>query len=172
MSLMSESEMHEFRPELISRRGEWTAWGVALVAGLGVWILNSSGFVPSWAWIFLVFLVFSGVSISLGNWLDRNTLIRLEADGISFENGLRRVRMRWFEVQKVAVLPSRWGKSVQVVGEKSHFNFKTLGEVQFQGEVRGRTGFADGQKILDILLREAGLELIEESNNAYYYARG
>ena len=80
--------------------------------------------------------------------------------------------MRWFEIQKVAVLPSRWGKSVQVIGENSHFNYKTLGEVQFQGEVRGRTGFADGQTILNTLLREAGLELIEESNDAYYYARG
>jgi len=172
MSFVSESEMHEFRPELISRRGEWTAWGLASVAVLSVWILSRSGYVPSWACIFLVFLVFSGISISLGNWLDRNTVIRLGMDGISFENGLRRVWMQWFEVQKVAVMPSRWGKSVQVVGEKSHFNFKTLGEVQFQGEVRGRTGFADGQKILDILLRETGLELIEESNNAYYYARG
>jgi hypothetical protein len=47
-----------------------------------------------------------------------------------------------------------------------------LGEVQFEGEVRGRTGFADGQAILDVILRETGLVLVEESDNAYYYARG
>jgi len=168
---MSESETREFRPELLSRRGERTAWALALAAGLGMWFLNRSGHIPTWAWIFWVFLLFSGVSITLGNWLDRKTIIWLETDGVRFENGLRRVRLSWEEVQKVAVLPARWGKSVQVIGEKSHFGFKTLGEVQFQGELRGRTGFPGGQVILDVILRETGLELVEESNNAYYYAR-
>lgn len=169
---MSESETREFRPELLPRRGEWTAWALALAASAGMLLLNRSGYIPAWAWIFWIFLLFSSVSISLGNWIDRNTIIRLEADGICFENGLRRVRLSWDEVQKVAVLPARWGRAVQVIGEKSHFGFKTLGEVQFQGEVRGRTGFSDGQRILDVILRATGLVLVEESNNAYYYTRG
>jgi hypothetical protein len=169
---MPESKSREFRPELLSRRGEWTAWALVLTASLGMWFLNQSGYIPAWAWIFWAFLLFSALSISLGNWLDRNTVIRLETDGVRFENGLRRVRLSWPEVQKVAVLPARWGKAVQVIGEKSHFSFKTLGEVQFQGEVRGRTGFPEGQTILDVILRETGLVLVEESNNAYYYARG
>jgi hypothetical protein len=168
---MSESGTREFHPELLSRRGEWTAWALALLASIGMWFLNRSGYTPSWAWIFWAFLLFSGLSISLGNWIDRNTAIWLESDGIRFENGLRRVRLGWHEVQKVAVLPARLGKTVRVVGEKSHFEFKTLGEVQFQGQVRGRTGFPEGQAILDVILREAGLVLVEESNNAYYYAR-
>ena len=169
---MSDRETHEFRPVLLSRRGEWTAWALALAASLGLWFLNRSGYIPLWAWFFWAFLLFSSVSISLGNWLDRKSVVWLEPDGVRFENGLRRVRLRWPEVQKVAVLPSRWGKSIQVIGEKSHFSFKTLGEVQFQGEVRGRTGFPDGQKILDVILCETGLTLVEETNNAYYYARG
>lgn len=169
---MPESDTREFRPELLPRRGEWTAWALALVASAGMWFLNWSGYIPAWAWIFWAFLLFSGFSISFGNWLDKNTFIWLEADGIRFENGLRRVRLSWPEIQKVAVLPARWGKSVQVIGEKSHFEFKTIGEVQFQGEVRGRTGFPDGKAILDAILRETGLVLVEESSNAYYYARG
>ena len=169
---MSESETREFRPELISRRGEWTAWALALAASLGMWLLNRSGYIPLWAWIFWVFLLFSGVSISLGNWLDRSTVIRLESDGIHFENRLRHVWLRWSEVERVAVLPSRWGNSVQIIGEKSHFEFKTLGKVQFKGEERGRTGFEQGQLILDTVLQKASLVLVEESNNAYYYARG
>lgn len=168
---MLEPESREFRPELLSRRGEWTAWALILAASLGMWFLNQSGYIPFWTWIFWAFLLFSAASISLGNWLDRKTVIRLESDGIRFENGLRRVRLHWPEVQKVAVLPTRWGKTIQVVGENSHFGFKTLGEVQFRGEVRGRTGFPEGQAILDIILRKAGLVLVEESNNAYYYAR-
>jgi hypothetical protein len=169
---MSEGETREFRPELLSRRGEWTAWALVLAASVGMWFLYQSGYIPVWAWIFWAFLLFSGVSISLGNWLDRSTVIGLDADGVRFENGLRRVRLGWYEVQKVAVLPARWGKSVQVIGEKSHFSFKTLGKVHFKGEVRGQTGFAEGQTILDIILQETSLELVEELNNAYYYARG
>ena len=163
--------MGEFRPELLSRRGEWTAWSLVLAASAGMWFLNRNGYVPTWAWFFWVFLLFSGVSISLGNWLDRSTIIRLADNGISFEHRLRHVRLGWHEVQKVAVLPTRWGKSVQVIGENSHFSFKTLGKVKFQGEVRGQTGFAEGQMILDVILRKSDLVLIEEVNNAYYYAR-
>jgi len=169
---MFESESREFRPAFLSRRGEWTAWALVAAASVGIWFLGRNGYISLWTWFFWGFLFFSAGSISLGNWLDRRTVIRLEADGIRFENGLRRVRLRWPEVQKVAVLPARWGKAVQVIGEKSHFGFKTLGEVKFQGEVRGRTGFPEGLAILDIILRNAGLVLVEESNNAYYYARG
>lgn len=168
---MSESEMREFRPELLSRRGEWTAWVLVLAASVGMWFLNRNGYIPTWAWFFWAFLLFSGVSISLGNWLDRSTAIRLDENGINFEHRLRHVQLGWHEVQKVAVLPTRWGKSVQVIGEKSHFSFKTLGKVKFQGEVRGQMGFAEGQTILDVILSKAKLDLVEESNNAYYYAR-
>ena len=139
-------EVREFRPELLSRRGEWTAWILTLAASVGMWLLSRNGYIPAWAWIFFTFLLFSGLSISLGNWLDRCTVIRLEAGGIQFENGLRHVRLGWREVQKLAVLPTRWGKSVQVIGVESHFGFKMLGEVQFRGEVRGRTGFPDGRE--------------------------
>jgi len=169
---MSVSETREFRPELMPRRGEMNAWLLAVAATVGLLVLNQTlDVVPGWTWVFCGFLAFSALSISFGNWMDRQTRVRLETDGISFENGLRRVRLGWREVQNVAVVPARWGKSVQVIGEKSHFGFKTLGEVQFQGEVRGRTGFSEGQAILEVILRETGLVLVEESNNAYYYAR-
>lgn len=143
-----------------------------VAVSVGMWLLSRNGFIPTWTWFFWAFMLFSTVSISLGNWLDRHTAILVDPDGIRYENGLRRVWLRWPEVQKVAVLPARWGKAVQVIGGKSHFGFKTLGEVKFQGEVSGRIGFPAGQAILEIILREAGLVLVEESNNAYYYARG
>ena len=60
---------------------------------------------------------------------------------------------------------------MQVIGEKSHFGFKTLGEVQFQGKVRGRTGFAAGDEILNTILKEANLQLVEKKEKEYYYAR-
>ncbi len=169
---MPENGTQEFHPELASRRGEINAWAFALLTAFGVFILQTNQKVPIWAWIFLVFLIFSAVSISLGNFIDRKSTIVMKENGVHFENGLRSVQLDWPEIHKVAVLPSRWGKNVQVIGEKSHFGFKTLGEVQFQGEVRGRTGFAAGEKLLDTILKKANLQLVEQKDKEYYYARG
>ena len=170
---MFESEAREYRPELIPRRGEANAWLFAVAALIGLFLLSQTvDSVPGWVWVSCGFLAFSALTISFGNWMDRNTRITLETGGIRFENGLRRVQFHWQEIQKVAVLPAQLGKSVRVVGEASHFGFKTLGEVQFRGKVRGRTGFAEGEAILDVILQNTGLVLTEESNNAYYYARG
>lgn len=169
---MSVNGGRQFRPELLPRRGEWTAWLLTLAASVGMLVLHQTSYIPVWAWIFWVFLLFSGLSISLGNWMDRHTFIRIDGDGIHYENGLRRVQLRWHDIQTVAILPARFGKAVQVFGEKAHFEFKTLGEVQYRGQVRGRTGFAQGQSITDVILRETGLQLVEEDNNAYYYGHG
>ena len=159
MASMSEEGARVYHPELVPRRGEINAWALTALAALGVFILQIKQSVPSWTWIFLGFLVFSALSISLGNWIDRRATIVMKEKGIHFENGLRSVQLGWPEIQKVAVLPSRWGKNVRVIGEKTHFGFKTLGEVQFQGKVRGRTGFAAGEEILNTILREANLHL-------------
>lgn len=169
---MSEDTQGEFRPELLPRRGELNAWLLALAATVGMIALHFTWrIIPSWAWIFSGFLFFSALSISFGNWMDRKTRIQVEEDGIRFESGIRHVRLSWSDVQKVAVLPSRWGKTVQVIGNTVHFAFKTLGEVQFQGEIRGRTGFAEGQKILNVILKKTDLKLVEQTNDSYYYAR-
>jgi len=169
---MPENNIQKYQPELLPRRGEWIAWLLTLASGVGIWLWGRNENIPGWMGMFSGFLAFSAVSISLGNWLDRNTTIWLEQGGIRFENGLRRVQLNWREIREVAVLPTRWGKSVHVIGEKSHFGFKTLGEMRFRGEVRSRTGFTQGQEILDVILCQTGLTLVEESNNAYYYARG
>jgi hypothetical protein len=72
---MLESKIRKFQPELVSRRGEWTALALSLAASLGLWLLSRSGYIPLWTWIFWAFLVFSAVSIFLGNWLYRWTAI-------------------------------------------------------------------------------------------------
>jgi hypothetical protein len=161
----------EFRPELLPRRGELMAWlaGIGMVVGL--FLATSRWGSPSFIfWAFGVFLLFSAISISLGNWVDRRSVIRLEADGIAFENGLRSVRLNWLEVQNVAVVPTRLGKRVQVQGAQSHFTFKTMSEAALGGQ-QLRTGFADGQEILETILKECGLQLKAEKDGMVYYAR-
>jgi hypothetical protein len=168
----SNLNQSEFHPELISRRGELIAWVTSLMA-LSAWgILLLVGYSVHPALKFLaIFLLLSALSISLGNWMDRHTLLRMEADGVWFENGLRHTHLRWDEIQQVQVFPSNWGKKVHVLGDQAHFDFRTLGEVTIQGDVKGRMGFADGEAILKKILRETGLKQIERSGNGEYYAR-
>lgn len=121
-------------------------------------------------WLFGGLLLFSAASISLGNWMDRRSFIRLDADGIAFQNGIRSVRLTWPEVQNVAVIPTRLGKRVQVQSAESHFTFKTMGESTF-GTQQFRTGFPDGQEILETVLKNCGLQVKAEKDGMVYYAR-
>lgn len=162
----------EFFPELLSRRGELNAWIFTFVISLSMGIMAwKLGKIPRVAWLFGAFLLFAALSISFGNWMDRRTTIKVGDGGIAFENGIRKVAFRWHEVARVNVIPARWGKTVQVIGEDAHFEFRTLGEVQYQGEVRGRMGFADGEALLQEILQKTGLTLTKEEEGRYYYAR-
>lgn len=166
-------ELHgEFRPVLLSRRGEMIGWGLALLLA-AVWLfLNLTGREAPAALAFLTaFLFASAASISLGNWMDRRTVIRLEGDGVTFDNGLRHTRMQWQDIRQVQVLPSNWGRKVRVIGSQAYFAFRTLGEVKIQGETKGRMGFVEGEKILRQILKRAGLSKVEQQGAVYYYVR-
>ncbi len=164
-------ENHSYQPELLPRQGEINAWGLALLASLGMTALYLRGQIPSWAWFFIAFLYFSAASISLGNWVDRHTRLTLSAQGLFFENGLRKVSLAWTEIQQVRVLPARWGKTVQLIAPSGHCEFSTLGEVEFRGELRGRTGFSAGETILQQILAASGLNRREIQGEALLYSR-
>ena len=153
------STAREFHPELLPRRSEWLAWlaGIGLMVGL---LLASRqwGSLPISYWIFAGLIVFFALSISLGNWMDRRSVIRIGSEGIAYGNGLRSVRLTWPEILNVVVIPTRLGNRVHVQGAQSHFTFKTMGESMLGGQEM-RTGFADGQEILEIILRECGMRV-------------
>lgn len=172
MDIEAVADVQEFRPEQLPRRGEWVAWTLTAVA-FAAWLILALLDRP----VFLGFMLLawvlglSALAISLGNWMDRRTLIRLEPQGIHFENGLRNTSLLWDEVQTVEVYPSNIGDKVRVLGEKSHFTFRTLGEVHMQGELKGRMGFARGAQILEQILKKARLKETRRGGEGYYYSR-
>lgn len=167
----------EFRPELVSRRSELIAWGTAILVN-GAWLLllifNQS--LSFWLPILGIPLLLIAIGMSLGNWIDRKTKLKLEVEGVYFSNGLRHVSLNWDEIKEVRVLPAQWGEKVQVFGEESYFAFHTLGEVKSNGRVLGRTGFIEGEQILEHILDKSGLsesKQIElgDQQEGYYYSR-
>jgi hypothetical protein len=165
------SENKTYKPELLSRQAEITAWALSAAAGLGLYLLSLRAIPPYWAWFLFAILVFSAASISFGNWMDSKTFIRIEADGVLYENGLRRARLNWDAILEVRVAPARWGTSVQVIGVGAHFAFSTLGEMKFQGQSRGRTGFVDGNEILDAIISSAALTQTSRNGQFLTYSR-
>lgn len=164
--------MKEYHPELLSRKGEVTAWLSTALVFAGWLILSFSGKPVTRAIPFLaIVLMICALGISLGNWMDRHTKMQIDQNGIHFENGIRNTRITWQEIQQVQVFPSNWGKKVRLIGPSSHFDFRTLGEVKVQGELKGKMGFTEGEIILKYILERANLTLVNQSGNSYYYAR-
>ena len=170
-------EKREFHPELVSRRSEAIAWGSAIVVN-GAWLLlilfNQS--MSFWLPILGIPLLLIAIGISLGNWMDRKTVLNLDVNGVYFSNGLRHADLSWNEIKEVRVLPAQWGEKVQVFGEKVYFAFHTLGEVTSNGKVLGRTGFLDGDLILAQILAKSGLSEskqvdLGDQQEGYYYSR-
>jgi hypothetical protein len=136
------------RPELLPRQGERNAWLFALLASLALGLLHLQGVVPVFSWIFVIFLLVSALSISLGNWMDRRTVLRLADDGVAFENGLRRVSLTWSQISEVRIRPTRWGEQIQVIGEQSHFSFNTLGSCNSKARIAPKLALLRDRKSL------------------------
>jgi hypothetical protein len=170
-------EPREYRPTRLSRRSELIAWGLVLVVG-AAWLVLASQNQPAGALLPLLeaFLLFTAASISLGNWMDRRTVLRIDDTGVSYTNGLRRVKFAWPDINQVRVLPGGWGKRVQVLGESgpgnpAYFGFRTSGVVQVQGVEKGRMGFEAGEDIVREIIRRSGLQAVKSSQNGERYSR-
>ena len=162
----------EYRPELLPRRGEWIAWLLALVVAI-TWLILFllAPRVTILAPLLTIAFILAACSISLGNWIDRHTLISVNDRGISFRNGLRNIVLEWDKICEVRILPAIWGKKIQVFGVKTYFDFRTLGEVKYKGEVKGRTGIVKGEELLRTIIIKSGLQIVDRLGEGYYYAR-
>jgi hypothetical protein len=168
----SDQPLQVYEPELIPRRGEAIAWGCVLLVALGILVLVLTGQALSWLVVLLAaVLLLSAVLISLGNWSDRKTILRVDGEAIEFKNGLRQVWLGWNEINEVRITPSPWGNKVEVYGGNSHFAFRTLAEVKVRGELKGRFGFVQGEQILRQIVLHSNLEIKDEPGAGYYYVR-
>ncbi len=166
-------ETQTFHPVLVPRRGEAYAWGSTLLlfGGMALWALFTGTPPPWFFWIFVAFFGLSALSISLGNWMDRRTLLRLHPEGVFFTNGVRRVFLPWEAIQSVRVAPDEFGERVHVQGTTGHFTFRTLSQVKVDGRVQGAFGFAEGENILAHIVSAAGLTRQETMGQESYYGR-
>ena len=105
--------------------------------------------------------------------MDRKTELVLGPDGVSFKNGLREQTFTWSQIEQVRVIRAQLSASqVFVIGEHARFSFKTLGVARSRGKELGKSGFKDGDDILETILAKSGLHrLADSSDTNIYYAR-
>lgn len=163
----------EFRPKNLPRRGEMIAWSMTLLlAAFWAW-LSWRGFrvlpvVPGSTWLLGVVAVL----ISFSNWVERSTRLVLDEEGIFFSNGLRRVRLTWDEIEKIRLHRATLGngQTVEVLGQRGHFHFDTLGTAAAAGRPAVEIGFVEGEEILNTLISRCGFRRYEDGKNGVYYA--
>lgn len=162
----------EFHPERLSRRGEVITWGLALItlAGL-IYVRSQTATLSIWHYVFTTLMLLLAASATLGNWMDRSTVLTIKTIGLHFRNGLRDVQLKWNEIEVVQVFPSRWGDQVHVVGVDAHFSFRILSEFTFRGKTKGRMGFAGGEFIIQTILKNSALGEVDHTESGRYYAR-
>lgn len=166
-------ESETFHPVPPARRGEAYAWGslALLLLGMAFW-RALSGTNPPWLyWLLTGFFGFAALSISLGNWMERRTVLRLEPDGVFFTNGVRRVFLPWEDITEIRVRTDNLGRRVEVWGGSAHFAFRTLSHMSTGGKNQLSFGFVEGENILARLVSTAGLSRQETSGQEVYYRR-
>ena len=166
-SMSSKPDSVEYRLELLSRCGELIAWGSTLLVAAAWLFLGFSNQPIAWVVPALTILLFVvAVGISFSNWMDRKTLIRIDDQGIHYENGLRQAEISWQQIRQVRTYPSPVGKKVVVIGPHSAFQFRVLHQVRVQGELKGQMGFPEGETILQKILDQGNLQKIESGQES------
>lgn len=162
----------EFRPELLPRRGEVISWSLTILAGIFLLVFQVL-LIPIPFWMILIFFLFlfSATIISLGNWMDRSTVIWFTNDEIGYRDRIRNIRLTWGEVNRVEVYASTFGEKVSVISNTRRFNFRLMGEVKLRGEIKGRLGFPEGEMILKTILENSRLYSLEVNGSNRYYSR-
>ena len=171
--MQDNTTFQEFHPVLTPRSGEMMAWLAALSLGAaGIALRHQSQLLVGALPYVAVLVSLMAASISLSNWMDRKTVLRLDPQGVFFTNGLRRVSLDYAAIDQIIVFSGALGKRVQVIGGEQHFEFRYLSEVEVLGSSPGRLGFPDGVTILATLLRESGVQRMPHSQgDTVYYAR-
>ncbi|GAB4497801.1 MAG: hypothetical protein OHK0052_10050 [Anaerolineales bacterium] len=155
---------HEFTPQPTPRSAESTLWILSLAAsGAWLWMLaRASAFAAMLGTLFGV-LTFLGVGLALNAWMEQRTRLQLTPDGVTYTNGLRRVTFGWQEIEQIVVQVMRNGRILSIHSPQTH--------IQFRIETTG--GFAEGQRILSLLLQHSHLQRQpEQTSGVTYYSRG
>ena len=118
--------------------------------------------------------MFSGAAMTLGNWMNRNTILMMSDSGINFENGIQKVNFGWENIHRVEVHSRRVNDKIIVVGEDGHkFGIDMFNELFLNNKSGGVVGFREGEKILETILYYSYIDSSRklQAEGYYYYEK-
>jgi hypothetical protein len=157
--LSDEAPLHPpvvFKPEH-TRRGEWVAWMIALALALAMALQTVlSGSVDAIVRVLFIIVLIAACLITYANWMERNTLVCVSPAGVEYRSPLRKVELRYSQIQEIWLAPSRSAWRISVLGETGHFNFQTLVTLE---SIAGSAimGIAGGKQLAAHLIRASGM---------------
>jgi hypothetical protein len=124
-------------------------------------------------YLLLVFIGLSALVMSVGNWIDRNTTLKIDEAGVSYFNGAREVSLNWGDISRIEVVPARFGDRIIVSSENAGFRYQSLGKISMSEKISGQVGFEEGAQILETMLEQTGLsgQQPRQTDSGYYYSR-
>ncbi len=168
------TEIQDFQPLLAPRVNELTFWLVAVVFLLVGFFLRSIEMPGSFFAILLgILALLQAIGLSVSNWMDRKTVLRLRPEGIMYQNGLQHIDLSWEQIQGVEVVRTRWNsRRVFVLGNNRKFHFQTLARLMYNNQKVLKYGFEQGDYILAMILKNCEFEMTTQPNpDSYYYSR-
>jgi len=167
------STNHEYKPLLVPRRSEFNAWGLTLILLIVLIFSSLEGRGKVGGVILLVFLVLSSTTMSIGNWIDRKTYLRIGEQSVIYFNGAREVSLPWKDISRVEIIPGKFGDKIIVSSTEKRFRFQALGKIKMSEKVSGQVGFEQGTQILETILEKSGLATAERkpADSYEYYSR-
>jgi hypothetical protein len=167
------STKQEYKPVLISRRSEFTAWFITFCLVFFLVFNQNAAAAYHWVTLLLVLVGLSAVTISIGNWRNRHASIALTADTIVYSNGITKISLRWGEIRRVEVVRAHFGDKIFVSGEEQSFHFQPLGTISMMEKFPQQVGFEGGDQILETILMKTGFSegTLQQTDTGYYYSR-
>jgi hypothetical protein len=106
--------------------------------------------------LFVLFLV-GAVMVSFGNWIDRQTRIRIDADQVEFHSPLRRLAIAWERVESLTAVPTASGWRILVAGNGEFFQFRTESVLGQGTDAAMPVGVQGGERLARLICSNAGL---------------
>lgn len=160
-----------YKPVQNSRKPEIYAWLLFVAITTLLVAIPNSGFLRIAGILLMIFFLFSAIAMSIGNWMNRNTKLKLTQQGVVFENALQTVDMGYKNISRVEVHSRRVNDKIIVVGDNERsFGFDLYNEIFLNNKSGGAVGFRDGELILETILYYAELDKSRKKQaEGYYY---
>ena len=167
--MLDLSTPQTLKPIQNPRRSEMTAWFLSLCLILILIFSTEGGFFKVGGIILCTFFLISAVIISLGNWQNRKTVLRLSRDQIWYFNGIKESSLSWEEIQRVEVYSGRFNDKISLVSDSGIIRFDIVNLEHFDQDKTPNYGFKEGVKILNSILDQTDFNEKKQNRLGYYY---